>query len=1537
MAGRGNQGRGNQQRQPAAVQLLPEVVRLDVNDKNTLDKNVILKFEHFILNSNKPAGTINRHDYISLKVKDLLSTRFSSKEYEGHLNWETWTDETFFKNLRLEYPETPGALPKSTLEFVQSLPTYVFRYDDMSNFDDLICKLNACIREFPRIEPPAGQAAAAVAAPDQQADDDTAAIQHLLKKVVDPNRNLVNKRIHNKLTKDGTPTTIADFTTKFAKSVVSVKETLDSCFSMGWRPATQDDSRTKTNGNNEKNKRKGGDAGQGSNKKGRSDNASTAASASPPPCPGCGKAHSSACDLTWHPDYNKQTGVAWADSTKGKAWAAKGRTTLPNKEALDGTKPIPPAHVQAAIKERIAARNKKGEHDHLVDMSININNTHIIVPTLIDTGAIHANYISLTTAERLKSAGALFRASSRMVCGAFDECHESSEATEVIVTYFNEVNKSNESVTLTFHILENLPHEMIIGLPSIRANNLLYKFPSKFEGNDHDTYVSTTSIRQTADMLRCYCTSEQDFTPTTTTCYECDNANSRTGDPQPRSTGPPPIVDLLLVLHKPGSIKRKDELLDPVSTAPDEVDFSVGEMIFTPEDPRELEELLVINTDLTPEQRREILALCLQHKDVFSTTVRKEPANVPAFEPVIDREKWQSPKNRLPPRIQGPTKQAEIIKQVHEMRDNNVIIPSQATHYSQVLLTIKPNGKWRFCIDFRALNECMKAMGFPIPNIREMFLRLGAKRAKYYAVCDLTSGYHQMPISAAIRDCFAFICCCGVFEWLRLPMGPKAAGSYFQQTMATIVLAGLLYVICELYMDDCIVYGDTFDEWLANFKTILLRFRKYNLTFNPTKCRLGFQEIEYVGRVINQDGLSMSRAKRDVVKAFPKPTNMKDLRGFLGLANYFRDHVRNHSSIAHPLHLLLHDYERTKRLKWTPEAEHALELLKSKIDECPTLYFMNDADAIYLYTDASDYGVGAYLFQLTDAKECPVAILSKSLSDEQSRWSVPEKECYAIFWSFTELNYLIRDRPFTLRTDHKNLTFLNSGPSDKILRWKIAIQAYDFDIEHVPGKLNTVADALSRLCEDLRIVPDTTTSATTTAEAANTRQQLTAVKEVFKIPADKYKLISAVHNSVAGHHGVEKTLEKLALQNNKWPYMREHVKRFIKQCPCCQKNSFVRTPVYTFPFTVSRYEPFERLYLDGLGPFPKDKYGNKFILVFIDAFTRFVELYSVPDQEAGTAARALFDLLGRFGAPCQLTHDRGTNFVNKIIKELLKLVGTEQVLTLSYSKQENSLVERANKEVRRHLRALFFDKNVVTDWSENRPLVQRIINATKSDLTGYTPAELLFGSAITLDRGIFLPHDLAESDEQLSAWAARRLKAQNAIIKIAQDRIREHDQAHVANVPTTPTRFEPNSYVLAKYPDNGMREGPPSKDMPFWRGPYLVVSSLGDDYTLKDLNNHNEFQIHVSQLKQFEYDAERTNPRVVALRDHHLRDVEKILQHKGTVKRKNTLQFLVRWAGFARSEDSWEPWSALRTNEVLHDYLREKNLATLIPASFAHK
>jgi hypothetical protein len=322
----------------------------------------------------------------------------------------------------------------------------------------------------------------------------------------------------------------------------------------------------------------------------------------------------------------------------------------------------------------------------------------------------------------------------------------------------------------------------------------------------------------------------------------------------------------------------------------------------------------------------------MNHSATFSTTVSKEPAKLPPFEPQIDIVKWENSRNRQAPRIQSAEKQQEIIKQVNQMLEFNVIRPApHATHYSQVLLTPKPNNKWRFCIDFRALNECMTSMGFPIPNIKSMFLRLGTKKAKYFAVCDLTSGYHQTSISASVRACFAFICCAGTFEWLRLPMGPKAAGSYFQNVMATIVLAGILYFICELYMDDIIIHGTTFEEFLTNLATVLERFKKYNITLNPTKSRLGYSEVQYVGHTINEHGLTMSREKREVVKIFPKPTTMKGLKSFLGLANYFRDHVRNHSIIVHSLHEMLRGYERHKKIIWTTQSESDFELSKKKL------------------------------------------------------------------------------------------------------------------------------------------------------------------------------------------------------------------------------------------------------------------------------------------------------------------------------------------------------------------------------------------------------------------------------------------------------------------------------------------------------------------------------------------------------------------------------------------------------------------------------
>jgi hypothetical protein len=239
----------------------------------------------------------------------------------------------------------------------------------------------------------------------------------------------------------------------------------------------------------------------------------------------------------------------------------------------------------------------------------------------------------------------------------------------------------------------------------------------------------------------------------------------------------------------------------------------------------------------------------------------------------------------------------------------NVIRVSRAESASQVLLVVKKNTtKLRFCIDYRELNEISKSDSWPIPNIGQLLNRIGDKHAKFFAVMDLTSGYHQAPLSEASKKFTAFVTPFGLFEWNRVPMGLKAAGSYFQRTMCHTVLAGLILSICECYLDDVITFGDSEESFLSNLEAVFTRLQAHHVTLNPAKCRFGMTEIEYVGHVINEKGLTFTRDKLDSVVNFPKPLYQKEMKSFLGLANYFRLHIRNHSDIVEPLNAAVNPY-----------------------------------------------------------------------------------------------------------------------------------------------------------------------------------------------------------------------------------------------------------------------------------------------------------------------------------------------------------------------------------------------------------------------------------------------------------------------------------------------------------------------------------------------------------------------------------------------------------------------------------------------------
>jgi len=231
---------------------------------------------------------------------------------------------------------------------------------------------------------------------------------------------------------------------------------------------------------------------------------------------------------------------------------------------------------------------------------------------------------------------------------------------------------------------------------------------------------------------------------------------------------------------------------------------------------------------------------------------------------------------------------------------------------------------------------------------------------------------------------------------------------------------------------------------------------------------------------------------------------------------------------------------------------------------------------------------------------------------------------------------------------------MDKDTDPKVKRWKMAIMEFDCEVEHIPGKDNVVADGFSR------VLP-------MTVEELHARYDLA-------IPVLHYDNIAKVHNSVAGHHGVQRTIDKLDKMKVSWLYRREHVQKFIKECPFCQKMSYIKTPIHTHPFTVACYHPMERLGMDSIGPLKESESGYMHILVIICCFTRWVELYPLKDLTKENAAKAVMQHFGRFGNQGQIIHDNGPQFSNGQIEAIIALTGIQPIPILPYSSEENAIV-----------------------------------------------------------------------------------------------------------------------------------------------------------------------------------------------------------------------------------------------------------------------
>ncbi|XP_045479182.1 uncharacterized protein LOC123684075 [Harmonia axyridis] len=398
------------------------------------------------------------------------------------------------------------------------------------------------------------------------------------------------------------------------------------------------------------------------------------------------------------------------------------------------------------------------------------------------------------------------------------------------------------------------------------------------------------------------------------------------------------------------------------------------------------------------------------------------------------------------------------------MLDQNILRPSNSPWNSPIWIVPKKmdasgKQKWRLVCDFRKLNEITIGDSYPLPNIENILDQLG--NAIYFSTLDLASGFYQIELEENDKFKTAIATPSGLFEFNRMPMGLKNSPSRLARLM-NIVLSGLQGNMCFCYLDDVVVYGSSLEDHNRKLETVFEQLRRHNLQLQPDKCEFLCKEISYLGHHISASGVQPDPKKIETIKNIPIPKTAKEIKSFLGLIGYYRKFIENFSAIAKPLTNLL---KKNQKFEWTNKCQKSFDQFKELLSKEPILQFPNFSETFILTTDASNDAIGAILSQGTIGKDLPISYFSKTLNKAERNYSTTEKELLAIVEACKHFRPYLYGQKFIICTDHKPLVWLKNckEPSSRLVRWRLKLMDYDYEIVYKKGKLNQNADALSRI------------------------------------------------------------------------------------------------------------------------------------------------------------------------------------------------------------------------------------------------------------------------------------------------------------------------------------------------------------------------------------------------------------------------------------------------------------------------------------------
>lgn len=850
-----------------------------------------------------------------------------------------------------------------------------------------------------------------------------------------------------------------------------------------------------------------------------------------------------------------------------------------------------------------------------------------------------------------------------------------------------------------------------------------------------------------------------------------------------------------------------------------------------------------LNTPLVNDDKKRLLSLVNEFSDYFVTGTATSTVNTGSMEIRLNSD---APVHYRPYKLSADEK-SRVRAIVNDLLSKGIIRESQSEYASPILLVKKKDGSDRMCVDYRALNAITVKDRFPLPLIDDHIDKLGSSR--FFTSLDMATGFHQVPMKndESISKT-AFVTPEGHFEYLKMPYGLTNAPVVYQR-----ILSKTLKLLIDTgkvlnYIDDVLILSNSIDEGLDLLRQVLICLTKAGFSVNLKKCTFLETQVEYLGRLISQGQVRPSPRKVEALVKSPIPTNVKQVRQFLGLAGYFRRYIANYATKTACLAKLT---KKGAPFIWGDEQNVARNYIIACLSEEPVLAIFDPKLSTELHTDASAIGYGAVLLQEHERKrKRVVGYFSRATHGAESRYHSYELETLAIVKALQHFRHYLIGIDFKIVTDCNSLK-LTERKRDllpRVARWWVYMQDFHFTLDYRKGTLMQHADFLSRNPVVVAHIRRPNNWAQIAQTADSETQELMEELRDGRLDSSRYviknnilyykysstgedtrllcfipkghrlSLLRVFHDDHE-HIGMDKTVS-LILRHFWFPGFRQFVKKYITHCVVCLSHKKVpRAPHQPIESWTKPDSPFSTIHMDVLGPLPESN-GFKYVLVLVDAFSKFCLLYSLYRQDTDDLKRVFTNAISLFGTPSLIVTDRGRMFESSSFQDWISALGCASHLITPEMHQENGQAERYCRSVLNMLRVEVNNKG--SSWSDALWKIQLTLNITRQATTQTSPLQLLIGVEATTPVLRALVRDVALENSHANREAMIALRRQRASELLKENQQRQDQRINE-------TRKQPRVYALGDFVFVGKSSQSSGKLDSGMRGPYKIIQQLPHD------------------------------------------------------------------------------------------------------------